>query len=167
KRRTPARRPPAGTPFSAPSSSFSDSKHKNRSLTPPPNPLSASGRGRNTGHAPPPLRGEWGESRLSLPLLGGQRDADDLLVVAGEQAAVRECRMRPEDGATETAEARPAGRLEQMSPVNFLVSLGRHSRDDQVALFVEQEIAIALRDDEGVLPAIFGFLAATRRGHFL
>src|SRR5205823_104997 len=100
-------------------------------------------------------------------LAGGQRDADNLLVVAGEQAAVREGRMRPEDGATEAAEARPAGRLEQVGPVDLLVSLRRHPRDDQVALLVEEEIAIVLRDDERVLPAVLVLLAAVRRAQVL
>src|SRR5690349_24648635 len=88
-----------------------------------------------------------------------QRDADDLLVVAGVDGFVREGGMRPDDG--------PAGiavdRIDQVRAAEFLVFLGRELRDDEVALLAEDEAAVAVFDHEGVAPAL-GLAAGRHEG---
>src|SRR5262249_15871130 len=87
----------------------------------------------------------------------GQRDANDLLLVARENAALRERRMRPDDIAT----ARRLGRLQDMGTVDLLVALRRKFRQDQVALVVEDHETVALWHEEG--GAAVGLLAAGGR----
>src|SRR5688572_7347224 len=79
-----------------------------------------------------------------------QRHTDDFLVVPGVNGPVRERRMRPDDGAAGVAVAW----VEQMRAADLLVFLRREPGDDEVTLFVEQEIAVAVFHNKRVAPAL-------------
>src|SRR6516164_3515745 len=70
-----------------------------------------------------------GEERGSAPG-GRQGDANQLLVIAGEDAAAGEGRVRPDD----LAAARLQRRLQDAGTVDLAVPLGRKIGQDQVAL---------------------------------
>src|SRR5207248_2743654 len=78
---------------------------------------------------------------------------DDLLVVAGEHRAAGEGGVGPDD----LPAAGLLRRLEDAGAVDLLVPLRRQPGDDQVALVVEEEEAVALPHQErgrqeGLLP---------------
>src|SRR5262245_14522320 len=74
----------------------------------------------------------------------GQVDADDLLVVADVHPPVGERRHRPDD--------RPArgrvGRLQDRGAVDLLVLRRRQPGYYQFSLLVEEEVAVAVADEE-------------------
>src|SRR5262245_3687161 len=82
---------------------------------------------------------------LRLPLLRRQREACNLLVVTHEYTTIREGRVTPDD----LPATRVLARVDQVRPTHLLVTLRRQLRDDQVALVVEDERAVALFDQEG------------------
>src|SRR5262249_4481052 len=103
------------------------------------------------------LVGQVGNLSYGRPSLR-QRVADDLLVVPGEHALVRERRMGPDDLPPE----RLVSRLEELRPVDLLVPLGRQLRDHQVAGLAEDEVAVPVLNQErrrGVVgPPVLGVL---------
>src|SRR5439155_7016919 len=125
---------------------------------------------------------ETERSRGSRPLLppskrgpllagyaGGQRHANNLLVVAHEDAAVGEGGVRPDDRPAEGV----VGRVDQVSAADLVIALGTQAGDDQVAVVVEEEKAVAVLDDEHVtaigLLAVVGLVGrpdALARVHF-
>src|SRR5437762_2449259 len=58
--------------------------------------------------------------------------------------------MRPDHGATSIS----VGRFEQMGAADFFVFLRGESGDDQIALFIEQEVAVAVFHNERVAPTL-------------
>src|SRR6476661_5241161 len=80
-------------------------------------------------------------SQFTAFLLLRQRIAHDLAIVAGEDAAIREGRMRPDDAAALRA-GHAVGRLEDLRAVDLLVALRGQLGDDQLAVLVEEEKAI-------------------------
>src|SRR5437899_2680130 len=93
-------------------------------------------------------------SCLLACLVLGQGDADELLVVAGEDAALGEGGMGPDH----VPAARRLYRVEDMGAIDLLVAVRRQFGEDQVSLVVEQDVAVVLLDDEG--GAAVGLLAA-------
>lgn len=67
--------------------------------------------------------------------------------------------MRPDDGAAGIA----IDGIEQVRATQFVIFLRTEFRDDEVALFAEDETAITALDDEGVAPAL-GLAAGGRKG---
>src|SRR5262245_22076363 len=74
----------------------------------------------------------------------GQREADDLLVVSGEHALVRVGRVAPDHVPAKTL----IGRVEQLRPVDLLVSLRTQPGDHQVSGLAENEVPVAILDQE-------------------
>src|SRR5262249_7084664 len=89
-------------------------------------------------------------------LLGGERDTDNLLIVADEHALVGECGMYPDYGAHPVCARRHLVRwFDHMRPADLVVALRRQLGDDEIAFLIEDEESIALWDQEGIAPALF------------
>src|ERR1700678_86525 len=81
-----------------------------------------------------------------------QRNADELLVVAGENALLSECWMAPGNAAAEGS----AGRLQHVPTAHFVVACRAKLGDNQVARFRDEEKAVLVLDDVGgAAPRIF------------
>ena len=78
----------------------------------------------------------------------GRREgnADNLLVVPHEGAAVGESRVRPDDFALEGVTCR----LQNVRPAQLLISPRCQPGDDKVPLLIGQEEAVPILDDEDI-----------------
>src|SRR5262249_53371894 len=87
----------------------------------------------------------WGSRpAIALFLLCSQRLSHNLLIIPCEYAPVCVRRMTPHHLAAQTN----AHRGQQVRPAYFLVLLWRQLRDYQVAIFAEDEVAIAVLGHE-------------------
>src|SRR5262249_39377852 len=79
-----------------------------------------------------------------------QTHADDFLVVSHKHAPVGERGVNPHH----LPPAAGVRRVDDVRPTHLLVPPGAEPGDDEVALFVEQEVAVLVLDEEGVAPPL-------------
>ena len=92
----------------------------------------------------------------TLVISRGQRGANDLVVVALHDVPVRERRVRPADHAVKGASRSiPGGGrwLDQLRATVLHVAGRGELRDDQIAVVVVHEVAVAMLHDGGATPA--------------
>src|ERR1041384_3105123 len=74
---------------------------------------------------------------------------NELFVIAGVEAAVRESGMRPDDEPATIF----VGRFEEVGAAELFIALRAEVGNDEIAEFVEEEKPITVLDDKGVSPA--------------
>src|SRR5262245_25773912 len=89
----------------------------------------------------------------SLLSVGGERRADDLLVVARVDVPVGVGGIQPADVHQLPPVLRRRSRLDQVGAADLLVALRTRLDDDQLAAIVVDEQAVAVADDDARRPA--------------
>ena len=78
-----------------------------------------------------------------------QRDTDDIFVVTGKHTLVGKGGVGPDDGAARVG----GGGFEELCAAEFFVAFRGESGDDEVALFIGEEEAVGVFNQEGIRPA--------------
>ena len=79
-----------------------------------------------------------------------ERYAHQLVIVADVNGLVRICRLRPDNFAV----GHDVIRFDDLRAIDFRVAARLQLRDDEFPGFVEQEAAVALRREKGIVPAV-------------
>ena len=81
-----------------------------------------------------------------------QRHSHDLPIVPRKARPIRERRVRPNHSPSRRSRHR-VRRRQDIRPTDLFISLRRQFRQNQIALLVEQNEAIAVLDEERIRPA--------------